>query len=444
MFSAGLVASRGLLPQAWEEEIAEDRRDSRVLLATFWEDVRYGCRVIRRNPLLSLVVILTLTVGIGINASIFTVVNGMMLKPHVYKDPASFVRIVPQSRLQREPRRASYQEYLHLRDQTRTIRQLAAFSYFPASIGDDDSGGSVGIAVSCNFFRVDGLDRAIVGRLIDGGDCGAPGEAPVAVIAEKVWHQRFASDPHIAGRITRVNNRPVTIVGVAPDLTTGWLTPPNVWIPFTAQPYMDSSHNGFTDDTLLWLTLAGRLAPGILATARCVPNSTYWNGRKTDPIPGRATAVTTTDGSWLSEFELYSTGARSVPAHVLSRLFHAGPVDRLRQRGHAPALPRRGAPSRDRRAPFARRATHTPGPHADHREPDYGGDRRRCQRLSGPPRAATALPLPGAARPGLPDGSRLAHLPLHLHHRAAQRYSFRTGPRAGIGQSRPRVVAQRV
>ena len=74
------------------------------------------------NPLLSLVVVLTLTVGIGINASIFTVVNGMMLRPHVYKDPESFVRIVPQSRLQSVPRQASYQEYLHLRDQTRTIR----------------------------------------------------------------------------------------------------------------------------------------------------------------------------------------------------------------------------------------------------------------------------------------------------------------------------------
>ena len=265
MFSAGLVASRGLLPQAWEEEIAEDRRDPSVLLATFWEDVRYGCRVIRRNPLLSLVVVLTLTVGIGINASIFTVVNGMMLRPHVYKDPDSFVRIVPDSRLQSVPRQASYQEYLHLRDQTRTLRQLAAFSYFPALIGDDDPGGSVGIAVSCNFFLVEGLDRAIVGRLIDGGDCAAPGQAPVAVIAEKVWHQRFASDPHIVGRVTRINNRPVTIVGVAPDLTTGWLTPPNVWLPYTAQPYMDSSRNGFTDNALLWLTLAGRLAPGLLA-----------------------------------------------------------------------------------------------------------------------------------------------------------------------------------
>jgi predicted permease len=309
MFTS-LVASRGLLPQAWEEEIAEDRSHPWLLLATFWEDVRYGCRVICRNPLLSLVVVLTLTVGIGINASVFTVVNGMMLKPHVYKDPGSFVRVVPQSRLQGVLRQVSYQEYLSLRNSTRTLRQLAAFSYFPAVIGDDDAGGSVGIAVSCNFFLVDGLDRAIVGRLIDGRDCGAPGQAPVAVIGEKVWHQRFASDPHIAGRVTRVNNRPVTIVGVAPDLTSSWLTPPNIWLPYTAQPYMDSSRSGFTDDTLLWLTLAGRLAPGF-SRGQVRAEFDILERQEDRLHPGRATAVTTTDGSWLAEFELYM-GAREL------------------------------------------------------------------------------------------------------------------------------------
>ena len=306
MFSAGMVASRGLLPQAWEEEIAEERSHPGALLATFWEDVRYGCRVIRRNPLLSLVVVLTLTVGIGINASIFTVVNGMMLRPHIYKDPDSFLRVVPDSRLQGVPRRVSYQEYLGLRDHTRTLRQLAAFSYFPAGIGDDDPGGSVGIAVSCNFFLVDGLDRAILGRLIDLNDCGAPGQAPVAVIGEKVWHQRFASDSHIVGRIVHVNNRPVTIVGVAPDLTTSWLTPPNIWLPYTAQPYMDSSRNGFTDDTLLWLTLAGRLAPGYSA-AQVRAEFDMLERQEDRYHPGRNTAVETTGGSWLAEFELYSS-----------------------------------------------------------------------------------------------------------------------------------------
>ena len=73
-FGSNLTASRGLLPAAWSEEIEEDRK-SRALWETLWEDVRYGARLIRRNPLLSTVVVLTLTVGIGINASVFTVLG---------------------------------------------------------------------------------------------------------------------------------------------------------------------------------------------------------------------------------------------------------------------------------------------------------------------------------------------------------------------------------
>ncbi len=310
MFSGSMVASRGFLPESWEEELDEDRRHPSVLLATFWEDIRYGCRVIRRNPLLSLVVVLTLTVGIGINASIFTVVNGMMLRPHVYKDPASFVRVIPLSRLQARTRPVSYNEYTALRDHTRSLRQLAAFSYFPAMIGDDDPGSNPGVAVSCNFFLVEGLSRPILGRLLDASDCAAPGQAPVAVINQKTWRTRFASDPHVINRTVRVNNRPVTIVGVVPDLTTGWFNPPSLWLPYTAQPYMDSSRNGFTDEAVLWLSLAGRLAPGV-TRSQAQAEFNILEHQEDRLHPGRNTAVVTTDGTWLEEFEL-DASARSL------------------------------------------------------------------------------------------------------------------------------------
>jgi predicted permease len=143
-----------------------------------------------------------------------------------------------------------------------------------------------------------------VGRLIDPSDCTAPGQAPVAVISEKIWRQRFASDPHIAGRVTRVNNRPVTIVGVAPDLTSSWLTPPSIWLPYTAQPYMDASLNSFTDETELWLNLAGRLAPGF-SRGQAEAEFNILERQEDRLHFGRSTAVTTTDGSWLEEFELY-------------------------------------------------------------------------------------------------------------------------------------------
>src|SRR5207253_4964161 len=109
-FGSSLTVSRGLLPAAWSQEIEEDRK-SRALWETLWEDVRYGVRLIRRNPLVSAMVVLTLTVGIGINASVFTVVDGTVLKAHVYRDPASFLRIVPMSQRDGRTRPVSYPEY---------------------------------------------------------------------------------------------------------------------------------------------------------------------------------------------------------------------------------------------------------------------------------------------------------------------------------------------
>src|SRR5262249_31992817 len=104
--------SRGLLPQEWVEEVKSERRSPSALLETCVEDVRYALRLIRRTPLLSAVIVLTLTVGIGINASVFTVVNGLELRPHVYKDPDTFIRVIPTSRLQGRPRQVSYEEYV--------------------------------------------------------------------------------------------------------------------------------------------------------------------------------------------------------------------------------------------------------------------------------------------------------------------------------------------
>jgi predicted permease len=302
-----LVASRGLLPEAWQEEIAGDRAHFRALAETFFEDVRYGFRVIRRNPLLSAVVVLTLTVGIGMNASVFTVVNGLALRPHVYKDPASFLRIIPQNRWQDSVRPVSYSEYVAWRDHSRSLRQLAAWSQFPALIGEDDSVGSFGLAVSCNFFVVDGLDRATLGRLLTADDCRAPGQAPVAIISESLWHNRFGSDPHMIGRVIQVNNRPVPVAGVVPDRTSGWTVPASIWLPYTAIPYFDPSRTAFTQDDNLWLSLAGRLAPGF-SRSQAQAELNILAHQEDRLHQGRKTVITTTNGSWAAELEMTASG----------------------------------------------------------------------------------------------------------------------------------------
>ena len=131
-------------------------------------------------------------------------------------------------------------------------------------MGDDDLSDSAGLAVSCNFFAVDGLERPLLGRLFVPDDCRAPGQMPVAVIDAATWHSRFASDPHVIGRTAHINSRPVVLIGVAPNATARWIQNRHVgvWLPYTAMTYFDPSRDIFHHDDLLAFDLAARLRPG--------------------------------------------------------------------------------------------------------------------------------------------------------------------------------------
>jgi len=301
MFTTGMVASRGILPREWREEL-DDEEHRPALWGNLFEDVRYGLRLIRKNWLLSSVVVLTLTLGIGMNVSVLTVINGVALQPHVYKDPDTFVRVMTQPRFQIGQRPVSYREYLSLQETSRSMLMLAAYTLFGGQLEEDPS-ITFGIVASCNFFQVDGLDHAIRGRLFVPDDCHAPGQAPVALISDDLWQSRFGGDPQIVGRVIRLNGRPVTVVGVVPKGTSGWTRPSRIWLPYTALPYFSPSRNFFTQqDDNLWLFLAGRMAPGFTRAQAQAELATL--ERRMDQLhSGRRTEVTVTDGSWYEEVE---------------------------------------------------------------------------------------------------------------------------------------------
>jgi hypothetical protein len=308
-----LVASRGVLPQIWADEIREERRHPGLLLRSVCEDLRYGCRLIRRNPLFSLVAVLTLTVGIGINASVFTIVDGLFMRPHVYSDPRGFVRPIAMTRTGNTVRQTSYSEYAAFRDHSRSLRQLAAWAHFPAFVGEDDPAGSVGIAVSCNFFLVDGLNHATAGRLLTADDCRSGSGLPAAILSDSFWRARFGADPRIVGRLVMVNNHSVVVVGVVPDRTggwtrtAGWTRPPSIWVPYTAQQLFEPTAPDLFREEQLWLSLAGRLAPGYSRSVAQAELNVL--ARRQDGLhQGRYTGVVTTDGSWIRELELTATG----------------------------------------------------------------------------------------------------------------------------------------
>jgi predicted permease len=306
MFST-LSASRGFLPSDWQEEIDSGRAHPKAFFETCFEDIRYGLRVIRRNPVLSGVVVLTLTLGLGMNASVFTVVNGLALRAHVYSDPSSFVRIILQNPFQRAAHGVSYRDYLALSSRSRSLRQLAAWTYFPAMIGEEDNGGSFGLFVSCNFFTVDGLDRPVLGRLLTAEDCRTPGQVPSAILSESIWRSRFGGDPNIIGRVIQLNNRAVPVMGVVPDRTSNWTIPVKIWVPYTGAPYLDPAGGYFTRDEELWISLAGRLARGFSREQAQAELNILVHQLDTEHS-GRRNIVTVTDGSWIEELELTASG----------------------------------------------------------------------------------------------------------------------------------------
>lgn len=303
-----LLGSSGLLPPAWRDEIREQRRHPGLLFATAWEDVRFAFRLIRRTPLLSAAVVLTLTIGIGINASIFTIVNAVALRPHIDRDPDRFLRIFPVARLQGTPRAASYPEYVELRDQSRTVRHLVAVSVLGVALGDDQVAESTGLAVSCNFFLAEGLDRPMLGRLFVPDDCQAERHLPAAVIGESVWRNRFRSDPRVIGQTMRLNNRPVILVGVVRAGTSAWMDtlPVAVWLPVTALSYMEPGRDVMHRDDLLVFNLAGRLGPGFTREQAETEMQVLEQQLDRDH-PGRRTSVETTNGSLASQWALFAT-----------------------------------------------------------------------------------------------------------------------------------------
>jgi predicted permease len=308
IFSGSLVDSRRRLPEELAEERDAESRGPARLIESILEDIRFGWRMIRRNPLFSAIVVMTLTVGIGVNASVFTAVNGLAFRPHVYKDPETFLRIVPQSRMLGTSRRASFAEYAAFRESSRTLRGLAAFTHFPAFIGLDNSAGAVGMAVSCNFFEVDGPRRILLGRLFTEEDCRSSGP-PVVLVGEAFWRARLHSDPRAVGRTLEVNGRPVTLAGVVPERTAGWTRtlgwsrPPAVWVPFTLQTVFEQPGAKLYGDEELWLSLAGRLAPGFSRSQARAELDLL--ARRMDRLhAGRETAIRVTDGSWIEELEV--------------------------------------------------------------------------------------------------------------------------------------------
>jgi putative ABC transport system permease protein len=198
------------------EYIKEETRDARgtQLVETLLQDLRYGVRMLWKNPGFAAVVVITLALGIGATTAIFTVVDRAILEPLPYPHPNRIVCLVQGSDSDLYPV-ISIPEYLMWSSQTRIIEDATAGhgKVVPVNLlGGDHPEQLQARPVTANFFALFGYGVAI-GRTFTAGE-DVPGGPSVAVITYSLWKSRFGSDPHIVGKLIDLDNTAYTVIGV--------------------------------------------------------------------------------------------------------------------------------------------------------------------------------------------------------------------------------------
>jgi predicted permease len=178
------------------------------------QDLRYGARMLVKNPGFTLVAVITLALGIGANTAIFSVVNGVLLKPLPYREPERLIRVFERSRTQ--PRfpvaRGNFRDY---REQNTTLDGLALYTRRDVELSQDDKPERLAaLGVTAGFFNLLGV-RPLLGREF-GLEDEATNNSSVVILSHALWQRRFNGDSGIVGRTVTLSGRPFTVVGVMP------------------------------------------------------------------------------------------------------------------------------------------------------------------------------------------------------------------------------------
>jgi putative ABC transport system permease protein len=199
-------------------------------LDTLLQDVRYGLRMLAKNPGFTSVAVFTLALGIGANTAIFSVVKAVLLRPLPFKDPARLVRVNESvAGAGRSP--VAYPNYLDWRAQNDVFEEMAAYSDCEMILSGTEKAERVYCEqASDTYFPLLGVS-AEVGRTFTPEENATPTKHAVALIGHGLWERRFASDPAIVGKIVRLNDFDFTIVGVLPKGFMGYSDSAEVWIP---------------------------------------------------------------------------------------------------------------------------------------------------------------------------------------------------------------------
>jgi len=241
------------------------------------QDVRYAARTLLKTPAFTLVVILTVALGIGANTAIFSLTDQLLLRLLPVKDPQQLVILDGPGAFQGRSFNNgtfSYPMYRDFRDQTTVFSGVIARFPAPLTLMTNAQSERVsGELVTGNYFDVLAV-RAPISRTLTPDDDKTPSGHPVAVLSHNYWMRRFASDPTVVNRSITLNGTPMTIVGVTPPGFYGIVVGenPDVMVPVMMKAQMTPTWDDLQNRRSRWLTVVARIKPGVSRHPRTIAN----------------------------------------------------------------------------------------------------------------------------------------------------------------------------
>jgi predicted permease len=252
------------------EQAKERSRDARGVrwIEDLWKDLRYGARMLVKNPGFTLIAVLTLALGIGANTAIFTWLKAIYLEP-LPGVAASHRLVMLRStwiKAGNALMQVSYPNYKDYRDRNEVFSGLAAFNNITFNLADGKGQPERiwGSLVSGNFFDVLGV-RVALGRTFTPDEDRTPGTQPAVVISYRLWQRRFGADPSLIGKTIRLNQLDFTVIGVAPEGFRGSLIGMefDLWAPAIMYPQVSPSGHHLNLRGSHHFLVIGRLKDGV-------------------------------------------------------------------------------------------------------------------------------------------------------------------------------------
>jgi predicted permease len=241
-------------------------------MTNLWQDLRYGVRMLLKKPAFTLIAVITISLGIGVNTALFAGFN-LLLRPSSIKDPDTVVKIERQSA--DSSSNFSYLDYIYYRDHAQTLSDFLPTIEEKFLLSEQTSGVEPveikGIFTSENYLSMLGGDMRL-GRFFTQEENLVEGRDAVIVLSHYFWRQRFAGDINVVGRTLLLNGKPFTVIGVtSPNFVGLQIEMPDIWLPLMMRSDRSTlqfagpkseDRDWFGDQEFPWLSLHARLKTG--------------------------------------------------------------------------------------------------------------------------------------------------------------------------------------